>query len=86
MEGNDDDDDEEEEEGLFAPMIHTFEARARLSLETRVYTHTHTREGVLSFFLSFFFRCVWVLLCAGGKNVCLVNRVIIGSKHFLPFF
>ena len=53
MEGNDDDDDEEEEEGLFAPMIHTFEARARLSLETRVYTHTHTRRCslLLSFFL-----------------------------------
>ena len=52
MEGNDDD-DEEEEEGLFAPMIHTFEARARLSLETRVYTHTHTRRCslLLSFFL-----------------------------------
>ena len=53
MEGNDDDDDEEEEEGLFAPMIHTFEARAFVIGNTSV--HTHTREGVLSFFLSFFF-------------------------------
>ena len=57
MEGNDDDDDEEEEEGLFAPMIHTFEARARLSLETRVYTHTHTRRCSPSFFLSFLGVC-----------------------------
>ena len=60
--------------------------RARVCHWKHECTHTHTREGVLSFFLSFFFRCVWVLLCAGGKNVCLVNRVIIGSKHFFAFF
>ena len=56
MEGNDDDDDEEEE-GLFAPMIHTFEARAFVVGNTSVHTHTHEKVFSPSFFLSFLGVC-----------------------------
>ena len=53
MEGNDDDDDEE---GLFAPMIHTFEARVCNWKHECI--HTHKKVFSLSFF---FFRCVCVV-------------------------